>query len=191
LIETEAIHHGLMFLLDHLPGQLHLTLLSRTTPPLSLGHLRARGQLLELQAADLRFTSAEAAEFLNRVMGLNLDAADVETLEARTEGWIAGLQLAALSLQGLAPPDIAGFLTGFSGSHRYIADYLVEEVLQRQPEPIQDFLLQTSILDRLCGPLGDAVVGQGSRGAAEQRRTHPCPPAPPLPCCGSRYFRVS
>ncbi|MBE7474773.1 MAG: hypothetical protein DPW09_30455 [Anaerolineae bacterium] len=175
LIEAETIHRGLIFLLDHLPAQLHLVILSRTTPPLPLGHLRARGQLLELQAADLRFTSAEAAEFLNRVMGLSLAAADIETLEARTEGWIAGLQLAALSLQGLAPPDISGFLAGFSGSHRYIADYLVEEVLQRQPEVIQDFLLQTSILDRLCGPLCDAVLGkaEGGRMKDENFRLHP------------------
>jgi len=170
LIETEIIHQGLTFLLDHLPAQLHLVILSRTTPPLPLGHLRARGQLLELQAADLRFTSAEAAEFLNHVMGLSLAAADIETLEARTEGWIAGLQLAALSLQGLAPPDISGFLASFSGSHRYIADYLVEEVLQRQPEAIQDFLLQTSILDRLCGPLCDAMLGKDEGGRMKDEK---------------------
>ncbi len=170
LIETEIIHRGLAFLLNHMPAQLHLVILSRTTPPLPLGHLRARGQLLELQAADLRFTSAEAAEFLNHVMGLSLAAADIETLEARTEGWIAGLQLAALSLQGMAPPDISGFLASFSGSHRYIADYLVEEVLQRQPEAIQDFLLQTSILDRLCGPLCDAVLGKGEGGRTAERK---------------------
>lgn len=163
VIETETIHAALTFLLDHLPPQLHLIILSRTTPPWPLGHLRARGQLLELHAADLRFTSAEAAEFLNQVMGLNLSKTDIETLEARTEGWIAGLQLAALSMQGRDAQDIPGFLASFSGSHPYILDYLAEEVLQRQPEPIQTFLLQTSILDRLCGPLCDAVL---SRGAA-------------------------
>ncbi len=165
VIETETIHDALTFLLDHLPPQLHLIILSRTTPPWPLGHLRARGQLLELHTADLRFTSAEAAEFLNQVMGLNLSKTDVETLENRTEGWIAGLQLAALSMQGRDAQDIPGFLASFSGSHPYILDYLAEEVLQRQPEPIQTFLLQTSILDRLCGPLCDAVL---SRGAEER-----------------------
>lgn len=158
VLETETIHRMLTFLLDHLPPQLHLMILSRTTPPLPLGHLRARGQLLELHAADLRFTSAEAAEFLNQVMGLNLSKADVETLETRTEGWIAGLQLAALSMQGRDAQDIRSFLAAFSGNHPYILDYLAEEVLRRQPEPIQAFLLQTSILDRLCGPLCDAVL---------------------------------
>jgi LuxR family maltose regulon positive regulatory protein len=158
VIEIENIHQAVTFLLDHLPPHLHLMILSRTTPPLPLGHLRARGQLLELHAADLRFTPAEAAEFLNQVMGLNLSKADIELLETRTEGWIAGLQLAALSMQGRDAQDIPGFLASFSGSHPYILDYLAEEVLQRQPEPIQAFLLQTSILDRLCGPLCDAIL---------------------------------
>lgn len=179
LIETETIHTALTFLLDHLPPQLHLIILSRTTPPWPLGHVRARGHLLELHAADLRFTSAEAAEFLNQVMGLHLSKTEIETLEKRTEGWIAGLQLAALSMQGRDAQDIPGFLASFSGSHPYILDYLAEEVLQRQPEPIQTFLLQTSILDRLCGPLCDTIL---SRGAEEQGGRGELTPAPPLPC---------
>ena len=122
-----------------------------------LGYAPA-GQLTELRAADLRFTPAEAAEFLNQVMGLNLSAEDIAALETRTEGWIAGLQLAALSMQG--HQDVPRFIQAFAGDHRYIVDYLVEEVLQRQPEPVRSFLLQTSILDRLNGPLCDAVTGQ-------------------------------
>ena len=125
---------------------------------LPLARLRARGQLTELRAADLRFTPAEAAAFLNQVMGLDLSAADIAALEDRTEGWIAGLQLAALSMQG--HQDVPGFIRAFAGDHRYIVDYLVEEVLQRQPEDVRSFLLQTSILDRLSGPLCDAVTGQ-------------------------------
>lgn len=176
VIETDTIHRALTFLLDHLPPHLHLVILSRTIPPLPLGHLRARGQLLELQAADLRFTSVEAAEFLNQVMGLHLSTADIETLEARTEGWIAGLQLAALSMQGRDSGAIPSFLASFSGSHPYILDYLVEEVLQRQPEPIQTFLLQTSILDRLCGPLCDAVLSRGTGGRGGVGESTPAPP---------------
>ena len=131
---------------------------TREDPNLPLARLRARDQLTELRAADLRFTPAEAAEFLNQVMGLNLSAEDIAALEARTEGWIAGLQLAALSMQG--HQDVPGFIQAFAGDHRYIVDYLVEEVLQRQPEPVRSFLLQTAILDRLNGPLCDAVTGQ-------------------------------
>ena len=125
-------------------------------PHLPLARLRARGQLTELRAADLRFTPAEAAEFLNQVMGLNLSAEDIAALETRTEGWIAGLQLAALSMQG--HQDAASFIKSFTGSHHFVLDYLVEEVLQQQSESIQTFLLRTSILDRLCGPLCDAVL---------------------------------
>ena len=131
---------------------------------LPLARLRARDQLTELRAADLRFTPAEAAEFLNQVMGLNLSAEDIAALEDRTEGWIAGLQLAALSMQGRE--DVHGFIRAFAGDNRYIVDYLVEEVLQRQPEPVRSFLLQTSILDRLNGPLCDAVTGQEGRQRA-------------------------
>ena len=133
---------------------------------LPLARLRARGQLTELRAADLRFTPAEAAEFLNQVMGLNLSAEDIAALETRTEGWIAGLQLAALSMQGRS--DTASFIKSFTGSHHFILDYLVEEVLQRQPEHVRNFLLQTAILDRLSGSLCDAVTGQeDGRGMLE------------------------
>ena len=121
-----------------------------------LARLRARGHLTELRAADLRFTPSEAAAFLNQVMGLNLSAEDIAALETRTEGWIAGLQLAALSLQG--HQDAASFIRSFTGSHHFVLDYLVEEVLEQQPESVQTFLLRTSILDRLCGPLCDAVL---------------------------------
>jgi LuxR family maltose regulon positive regulatory protein len=153
---STSVNDTLTFLLEHLPPQLHLVIATREDPPLPLARYRARGQLTELRAADLRFTPAEAAEFLNRVMGLQLSAEDTAALEARTEGWIVGLQLAALSLQGLQ--DTAGFIRSFTGSHRFVLDYLLEEVLHKQPENIQDFLLHTSILDRLCGPLCEAVL---------------------------------
>src|SRR2546421_1683342 len=137
---------------------MHLVITTREDPQLPLARLRAQGQLIDLRAADLRFTPSEAAEFLNQVMGLNLAAQDIAALEDRTEGWIVGLQLAALSMQG--HQDVPGFIQAFAGDHRYIVDYLVEEVLQRQPESVRSFLLQTSILDRLSGPLCDAVTGQ-------------------------------
>jgi LuxR family maltose regulon positive regulatory protein len=165
VIDAQPIHSAITFLLDHLPPQMHLIIASRSDPPLPLARLRARGDLTELRAADLRFTSGEAATFLNEVMGLHLSATDVAALETRTEGWIAGLQLAALSMSQMARQapqtrdDIAGFITAFTGNDRYIVDYLVEEVLQRQPERVRSFLLETSILDRLSGPLCDAVTG--------------------------------
>ena len=159
VVDAQPIHNAITFLLDHLPPRMHLVIASRSDPPLPLARLRARGEVTELRAADLRFTPDEAAAFLNEVMGLNLSAADVAALETRTEGWIAGLQLAALSMQGRE--DIPGFIRAFSGDDRYIGDYLVEEVLQRQPERVRSFLLQTSILDRLSGPLCDAVTGGG------------------------------
>ena len=146
----QPVDTALTFLLEHLPPQLHLVIATREDPPLPLARLRARDQLTELRAADLRFTPAEAAAFLNQVMGLSLSAADIAALEERTEGWIAGLQLAALSLQG--HQDVPGFIRAFAGDHRYIVDYLVEEVLQRQPEAVRSFLLQTAILDRLTWP---------------------------------------
>jgi LuxR family maltose regulon positive regulatory protein len=158
VIDSQSIHSAIAFLLDHLPPQMHLVIASRSDPPLPLARLRARGESTELRAADLRFTSDEAAAFLNEVMGPDLSATDVAALETRTEGWIAGLQLAALSMQ--ARDDVAGFITAFTGDDRYIVDYLVEEVLQRQPERVRSFLLQTSILDRLSGPLCDAVTGR-------------------------------
>ncbi len=158
VIDARDVQDGMAFLLEHLPPQIHLVIASRTDPPLPLARLRGRGELVEVRAADLRFTPGEAAAYLNGVMGLALTAADVAALEGRTEGWIAALQLAALSMQGRE--DTAAFIDGFAGDDRYIVDFLAEEVLQRQPEHVQHFLLQTSILDRLCGPLCDAVTGQ-------------------------------
>jgi LuxR family maltose regulon positive regulatory protein len=158
VIEARDVQDGMAFLLEHLPPQVHLVIASRADPPLPLARLRGRGELVEIRATDLRFTPDEAAAYLNQVMGLVLTAPDVAALEERTEGWIAALQLAALSLQGRE--DIAAFIAGFAGDDRYIVDYLAEEVLLRQPEHVHHFLLQTSILDRLSGPLCDAVTGQ-------------------------------
>jgi LuxR family maltose regulon positive regulatory protein len=158
VIDTRDVLEGTAFLLEHLPPQIHLVIASRADPAFPLARLRGRGELVEIRAADLRFTPEEAAGYLNDVMGLALTARDVAALQGRTEGWIAALQLAALSMQGR--DDIAAFIAGFAGDDRYIVDYLAEEVLHRQPEHIQHFLLQTSILDRLSGPLCDAVTGQ-------------------------------
>ncbi|HMA38364.1 MAG TPA: LuxR C-terminal-related transcriptional regulator [Chloroflexia bacterium] len=157
LITAPPIHRSVTYLIDHLPPHLHLVMATRADPPLPLARLRTRGHLTEIRAADLRFTAEETAVFLTRGRGLELSDADVAALAARTEGWIAGLKLAALSLQG--HKDVAGFLQAFTGSHRYIIDYLVEEVLAQQPAPIQTFLLQTAILERLQGSLCDAVLG--------------------------------
>jgi LuxR family transcriptional regulator, maltose regulon positive regulatory protein len=158
LIDSKAVDHALSFLLEHLPAQMHLFITTREDPNLPLARLRARQQLTELRVTDLRFTPAEAAEFLNQVMDLKLSSQEVAVLESRTEGWIAGLQLAVLSLQD--HHDVPGFIEAFAGDHRYIVDYLVEEVLQRQPETIRSFLLQTSILERLNGALCDAITDQ-------------------------------
>jgi LuxR family transcriptional regulator, maltose regulon positive regulatory protein len=158
LMETPEIHDSLAFLLDRLPSQLRLLLASRADPPLPLARLRARGQLAELRERDLRFTPVETAQFLGEVMGLALPAGSQAALAARTEGWVAGLQLAGLSLQGHADP--AGFVATFSASNRYVLDYLSEEVLARQPEPLVGFLLETSVLERLSGELCDAVTGR-------------------------------
>jgi len=158
MIKEQSIHETLAFLLDHLPPQMHLGLATRIDPPLNIARLRVRGQVTELRADDLRFTPDEAASFLNQVMGLGLSQKDVAALEARTEGWIAGLQVAAMAMQGR--DDLSGFIAAFTGSHRYILSYLVEEVLQRQPEHTRTFLLQTAILDRLSGSLCDAVADQ-------------------------------
>jgi LuxR family maltose regulon positive regulatory protein len=163
LISDSAIHKGLTFLLEHLPPQMHVAISTRADPPLPIHRLRAHGQLTELRSDDLRFTADEAAAFLNAAMGLSLAREDVEALEARTEGWIVGLQLAALSLQGRV--DAHEFITTFSGGHHYVLEYLTQEVVRRQPEPVQRFLMQTSILDRLYGPLCDAVTG-GDDGEA-------------------------
>ena len=158
-VDSPAVHHILDFLLAHLPPHLHLVMVTRVDPPLPLARLRARGQLVELRAADLRFTEQEAAAFLHEVMGLQLSTTDIEAIEARTEGWIAGLQLAALSLQNLSGEQVSAFIHSFTGSHRFVVDYLVDEVLASQPAQIQHFLLHTSILDRFCAPLCDTVLG--------------------------------
>jgi len=158
MIDAKSVDSALTSLVEHLPPQMHLVIATREDPHLPLARLRARGHLTELRAADLRFTASEAAAFLTQGMGLSLSAADIAALENRTEGWITGLQLAALSMQG--NPDISGFIQAFAGDHRYIVDYLVEEVLQRQPASVRNFLLQTSILDQLSGSLCNAVTGQ-------------------------------
>jgi LuxR family transcriptional regulator, maltose regulon positive regulatory protein len=158
VIDAKPVDLALTYLVEHLPPQMHLVIATREDPQLPLARLRARSHLTEVRAADLRFTASEAAAFLNQVMGLNLSAADIAALEDHTEGWIAGLQLAALAMQG--HQDVPGFIRAFAGDNRYIVDYLVEEVLQRQPEPVRSFLLQTAILDRLNGPLCDAVTSQ-------------------------------
>jgi LuxR family maltose regulon positive regulatory protein len=156
VITSPAVHGALTFLLEHLPPNLHLVIGSREDPPLPLARLRARGQIAELRAADLRFTPAEAAEFLRDIMGLALDADAIATLEARTEGWIAGLQLAALAMQNRA--DQSGFIAAFAGSNRFVIDYLASEVLDQLPEHLRVFMLRTSILERMCGPLCDFVT---------------------------------
>lgn len=156
LVAARPVDEALSFMLEHLPAQLHLVITTREDPNLPLARLRARHQLNELRATDLRFTPAEAAEFLNQVMGLSLSEGDVAALEARTEGWIAGLQLAALSLQG--HKDASSFIKSFTGNHHFVIDYLLAEVLQQQSPSIQAFLLRTSILDRLCGPVCDAIL---------------------------------
>ena len=162
MIETQAVDQALTFLLEHLPPQMHLVITTREDPPLPLPRYRVQGQLLELRAADLRFTAAETAVFLNQVMGLTLAADEIAALESRTEGWIAGLQMAALALQGSLSSDTesANFIQAFTGSHRFVLDYLVEEVLQNQPETVRRFLGKTAVLHQLTAPLCDALTGQ-------------------------------
>ena len=156
LIEAQTVDQALAFLVEHLPPQMHLVIVTREDPHLPLARLRVRAQLTELRAIDLRFTPSEAAAFLNQMMGLTLSAQEIAALERRTEGWIAGLQLAALSLQG--QQDTTRLIASFTGSHHFVLDYLMEEVLGQQSEHVQTFLLHTSILDRMCGPLCDAVL---------------------------------
>ena len=158
LIDAQPIHDALSFLLENLPPQMHLVIATREDPHLPMARLRSQDQLTELRAADLRFTSSEAAEFLNQVMGLDLSDEDIAALETRTEGWIAGLQLAAISLQG--KEDATKLIKSFSGSHRLVLDYLIEEVLEQQSESVQTFLIKTAVLDRLTGSLCDALTGQ-------------------------------
>jgi ATP/maltotriose-dependent transcriptional regulator MalT len=158
LIDAQQVHASMLFLLEHLPPGLHLVLASRSDPPLPLARLRAAGQLAELRAGDLRFAAEEAAALLRESAGCVLPAAVVAALAVRTEGWAAGLQLAGLSLRG--QPDVAGFVAAFSGSHRYVLDYLTDEVLEGQTGEVREFLLQTSVLERLSGRLCDAVTGR-------------------------------
>jgi LuxR family maltose regulon positive regulatory protein len=165
LIDAKPVGNALTFLVEHLPPQMHLVIATREDPQLPLARLRARDQLTELRVTDLRFTPTEAAEFLSQATGLDLSAEDIDALEVRTEGWIAGLQLAAISMQG--NKDTTGFIKSFTGSHHFVMDYLVEEVLQQQPESVQTFLLRTSILDRMCGPLCDAVLLDPSASGQE------------------------
>ena len=165
VIDAKTVENALVFLIERLPPQMHLVIATREDPSLPLARYRATGQLIELRTADLRFTPSEAAEFLIRVMGLNLSAEDITVLENRTEGWIVGLQLAAISMHGHS--DTTSFINSFSGSHHFVLDYLIEEVLQQQSESVLTFLLCTSILDRLCGSLCDAVLGSPSASGQE------------------------
>ena len=167
LITAPTIHRAMGFLLDHLPPQVHVLIAARADPPLPLAQLRARGQLCELRAADLRFTADETAAFLACTMGLPLPAHDVAALGARTEGWIAGLQLAALSFRGRDPAQLSAGIAALTGTHRYILDYLADQVFDRQPEQVRRFLLDTSVLERLTGALCDALAG--ATGAASAR----------------------
>ena len=168
-ISSQAVHEEVALLLEHCPKTFHLVIATRSDPPLPLARLRARGQTVELRAADLSFTEPEAAQFLNEVMGLRLDARSIAMLEERTEGWIAGLQMAALSMRDRE--DVLGFIEGFSGTNRYILDYLLEEVLDSQSPEIQRFLLYTSILERLTAPLCEAVLAhdEGSKRESDDR----------------------
>ena len=157
LVDSRDVRDGMTLLLEHLPPHVHLVLSTRADPDLPLSRWRVRGELVEIRAADLRFTSDEAATYLNEATGLHLAAGDIEVLEERTEGWIAALQLAALSIQ--SSEDVSSFVARFAGNDRYIVDYLVEEVLAHQPEPVREFLLHTAVLDRLTGPLCEEVTG--------------------------------
>ncbi|UCC86519.1 MAG: hypothetical protein JSV81_16960 [Anaerolineales bacterium] len=175
LIQNEWVHRAVEFLAEHQPPEVHLVLVTRVDPPLPLARWRGRGQITEIRDHDLRFTVEEAAQFLNNVMQLDLPPEAITTLEWRTEGWIAGLQMAAISMQGRKQDgDLTAFVEAFGGTHRYILDYLLEEVLKQQSPAIQDFLMETSILDRMCGALCDAVrSGQAeSHGSLEQVVTH-------------------
>src|SRR6266704_2464409 len=163
LIDSQPVHTSLMFLLEHLPPGLRLVLASRADPPLPLARLRARGQLAELRADDLRFSADEAASLLREAIGADLPGEAAAALAVRTEGWAAGLQLAGLSLRGHA--DAAGFAAAFGGSHRFVLDYLADEVLVGQPGPVRAFLLETSVLERLTGELCDAVTGRAGSQA--------------------------
>ena len=164
VIDNQTIHKALNFLIARIPSQFHLIIASRSQPPLTLSRLRGQAQLLELNSADMRFTAVEVEKFLKETMQLDLAPADRITLEMRTEGWIAGLQLAALALQALLSLQMqenkSAFIASFTGTDRYIGDYLFEEVLQHQPDEVRHFLLSTSVVDSLCGSLCDALLGE-------------------------------
>ena len=170
LIQTQAVHDALAFLCEYLPPQVHLVIATRADLPLPVARLRGRGQVTEVRLNELRFTTDEAAQFLEMLLGAPLAAAYTDALTVRTEGWAAGLQMAAVSLQGRQ--DIAAFIDSFTGSHRYILDYLIEEVLLRQPQAVQQFLVGTSFLERLCGPLCDAVLEQSGGQAILENLEH-------------------
>ncbi|HEY6285836.1 MAG TPA: LuxR C-terminal-related transcriptional regulator, partial [Ktedonobacteraceae bacterium] len=165
VIETQQIHQALTHLLGHLPPRLRLVIATRVDPPLQLARLRVRGALTEVRGVDLRLSSEETTTLLTKAMGLPLSAEQVSALEARTEGWIAGLQLAALSAQGRPAEALEQFIEAFTGSNRYVVEYLVEEVLERQTVETQRFLLRTAVLDRMCAPLCDAVLNSEKEGA--------------------------
>lgn len=160
LMDSPSLHQSLRFFLDHLPPQIHLVIITREDPPLPLPQLRAKGQMVELRASDLRFTQEESDQFLNHKMGLKLPLEGIATLERRTEGWVAGLQMAALSMYDIDDPR--QFIEDFAGDNRFVADYLISEVLERQPEHIRDFLLRTSVVDRFTPALCDALIGDAS-----------------------------
>jgi ATP/maltotriose-dependent transcriptional regulator MalT len=166
LVRDQEIGRGMTFLVEHLPPQAHVVLSTRADPDLPLARWRVRGELVEIRAVDLRFSSAEAAAYLDEAIGVQLTAEQVQALEGRTEGWIAALQLAAISLQGR--DDVPAFIAGFAGDDRYVFDYLVEEVLAHQPQPVRDFLLRSAVLDRLTGPLCDAVLDRDDSGTVLQ-----------------------
>lgn len=167
VITAHPIHASVTFLLEHLPAHLHLVIATRADPPLPLARLRSKGQLVEIRSTDLRFTREEATSFLSQTIGVEFSTEDITALETRTEGWVAGLQLAALSLQGRQ--DISHFMQAFTGTHRFVVDYLTQEVLTRQPADVQSFLLQTAILERLCGSLCEAVTGEPEGQAMLER----------------------
>ena len=158
LITSEPVHEAVSFLIEHMPENAHLVISGRTDPPLPLARLRARDQMTEIRAADLRFTTEEATAFLGEAMGLALSAGDVAALEEITEGWVAALQLAALSMRDRE--DVSGFVEAFSGSNRHVLDFLAEEVLGRQPEAVREFLLRTSVLESMSAPLCDALTSR-------------------------------
>ncbi len=174
LIQNEWIHQAIGFLAEHRPPEMHLVLLTRVDPPLSLARLRGRGQMTEIRGEDLRFTVEEATQFLNEVMELDLPSKAIATLEGRTEGWIVGLQMAAISMQGRKQAeDLTAFIDAFGGTNRFILDYLLEEVLGQQSPAIQDFLLDSSILARMCGSLCDAVHFDGAKVAVSPAESGP------------------